>query len=130
MVLAAAAGALLLASAATATEPSSTIVNVDVTFTNTLDCPFPLIETVSGSYKDTVYYDAAGNPVKEILTAQYGGALTVTWTNPVSGATLTSFEAAPHYNPDGSFQSLQNVGLISTSRFRGRGRCCSTLGGS
>jgi len=100
--------------AGTTVTPTSTVVNADATFTNNFDCSFPLTETITGSYKDTVYYDSAGNAVKEILTAQYAGPLTVMWTNPVSGASLSSHEAAPlivYYNPDGSFQALQNVGL-------------------
>lgn len=75
--------------------PGSTIVSADATFVNTFDCAFSLTETISGAYKDTLYFDAAGNPVKEILTAQYGGPLTVTWTNPLSGKTLSSHEAGP-----------------------------------
>jgi hypothetical protein len=126
-----AAAALLLASAASASEPTSTVVGVDATFTNTFDCPFPLLETVEGSYKDTLYYDAVGNPVKEILTAQYGGPLTVTWTNPLTGATLSSYEAAPlivYYNPDGSFRSLQNVGLIFNVTIPGQGSVLLDVG--
>jgi len=122
---------LVLPSAAGATAPTSTIASADATFTNTFDCAFPLIETVTGSYKDTVYYDAAGNPVKEILTAQYGGPLTVTWTNPLSGVVLASHEAAPlivYYNPDGSFQSLQNVGLIFNVTLPGQGTVLLDVG--
>jgi hypothetical protein len=113
-----------LAGQAAAAQPLSTIVNVDVTFTNTFDCPFPLRESFSGSYKDTLYLDAAGDPTMEILTAQYGGSLEVTWTNPANGATLSSIEAAPlvvYYNPDGSFASLQNVGLIFNVTIPGQG---------
>src|SRR5262245_46690937 len=61
-----------------AAVPQTTIVEVDETFTNTFDCPFPLEETVRGAYKDMFYSDVAGNPVKEIITAQYRGSLTVT----------------------------------------------------
>ena len=96
-------------------RPQTTIVEVNATFTNDFDCPFPLEQTVSGAFKDRLFFDVNGNPVKEILTAQFQGSLTVTWTNLVTGATLTSHEAAPlmvQYNPDGSFASLQNVGLL------------------
>jgi hypothetical protein len=109
---------------AAAAVPQSTIVTADTTFTNTFDCAFPLQETVSGAYRDTLYVDAAGNPVKEILTAQYGGPLTVTWTNPATGATLSSHEAVTlivYYNPDGSFASLQNVGLVFNVTIPGQG---------
>ena len=55
--------------------PQTTIVEVNDTFTNDFDCPFPLEETVSGSFKDMLFFDVNGNPVKEILTAQFGGSL-------------------------------------------------------
>ena len=131
IALAVATAALLLPVAAGATPPTSTIVSADATFTNTFDCAFPLTEAITGSYKDTVYYDAAGNPVKEILTAQYRGPLTVTWTNPLSGATLSSHEAAAlivYYNTDGSFQSLQNVGLIFNVTIPGQGTVLLDVG--
>jgi hypothetical protein len=126
LAAAAAASAFITAGlpAAAAAVPQSTIVSADSTFTNTFDCPFPLQETVSGSFKDTLYLDAAGNPVKEILTAQYGGPLTVTWTNPATGATVSSHEAATlivYYNPDGSFAALQNVGLVFNVTIPGQG---------
>lgn len=100
---------------ASAAAPQTTIVEVNDTFTNDFDCPFPLEEVVSGSFKDMLFFDVNGNPVKEILTAQFQGSFTVTWTNLATGAALTSHEAAPlmvQYNPDGSFASLQNVGLL------------------
>ncbi|MGZ4407961.1 MAG: hypothetical protein ACXVY6_04090 [Gaiellaceae bacterium] len=126
-----AAAVLLAPSAALAAKPSSTVASADATFTNNFDCAFPVTETITGSYKDTVYSDGSGNPVKEILTGQYGGPLTVTWTNPVSGATLSSHEAAPlivYYNPDGSFQSLQNVGLIFNVTIPGQGTVLLDVG--
>jgi hypothetical protein len=99
---------------AEAMPPASTVVTVDTSFTNTFDCAFPLQETVSGTVKDIVYFDGDGNVSRELVTAQHGGPLTVSWTNPANGVTLSSREASPlmiNYNPDGSFQSLQNVGL-------------------
>jgi hypothetical protein len=131
VALAVAAVALLLPAAASATPPTSTIMTADATFANTFDCAFPLTETVTGSFKDTLYFDAAGNPVKEILTAQYGGPLTVTWTNPLSGVILSSHEAAPlivYYNPDGSFQSLQNVGVLFNVTIPGQGTVLLDVG--
>jgi hypothetical protein len=122
---------LALATTANATPPTSTIVSVDASFTNTFDCSFALTETINGAYKDTIYYDQNGNPTKEILTSQFGGPLTVTWTNPLTGATLTSHEAAPlivYYNPDGSFQSLQNVGLIFNVTIPGQGTILLDVG--
>jgi hypothetical protein len=103
----------------------------DTSFVNTFDCPFPLIETTSGAYKDTVYFDAQRNPVKEILTAQFGGPLTVTWTNPTDGATLSSNESAPlivYYNADGSFAALQNTGLLFHVSIPGQGTVLLDVG--
>ena len=135
LAAAAAASALITAAlpvtAADAAVPQSTIVSADSTFTNTFDCPFPLQEIISGSYKDTVYFDTAGNLVKEILTAQYGGPLTVTWTNLATGATLSSHEAATlivNYNPDGSFASLQNTGLVFNVTIPGYGTVLLDVG--
>ena len=65
------------------------------TFTNNFDCAFPLEEPISGSIKDMLYLDVDGNPVKEILTAQFGGPVSVSWTNLATGKTLTSHQAAP-----------------------------------
>jgi hypothetical protein len=123
--------ALALSGVAGGTAPASTIVSADSTFINAFDCPFALVETIMGSYRDTVYYDNAGHPAREILTAQFGGPLTVTWTNPDTGATLTSHEAAPlvvYYNSDGSFGSLQNVGLIFNVTILGQGSVLLDVG--
>jgi hypothetical protein len=131
MAFVACVAALALTGTAAATPPISAVVSADTTFTNTFDCPFPLQETVSGSYKDTLYFDAAGNLVKEILTGQFGGPLTVTWTNLATGLTLSSHEAAPltvYYNPDGSFASLQNVGLIFNVTIPGQGTVLLDVG--
>jgi hypothetical protein len=65
---------LAMAGTAAARPPESAIVSADGTFTNDFDCSFPLQETVSGSYRDTVYFDDAGNPVKEIrVSSPFGG---------------------------------------------------------
>jgi hypothetical protein len=123
--------ALIAVPAAVSATPVSTIVNVDVTFTNTFDCSFPLQESFTGSYKDILFFDAAGNPTMEILTSQFGGPLTATWTNPANGKTLSSIEAAPlivYYNPDGSFASLQNVGLLFNVTVPGQGTVLLDVG--
>jgi hypothetical protein len=120
-----------VATSAAAAVPSSAVVTVDDSFVNSFDCPFPLDEAISGAYRDTVYFDDQGNPTKEILTAQYRGPLTVTWTNPTSGTTLSSHEAAPliiHYNPDGSFAFLQNVGLLFHVSVPGQGTVLLDVG--
>jgi hypothetical protein len=99
---------------ALADTPSTTIVHVNDTFTNDFDCSFPLVEQVTGAYRDTLYFDQNGNLTREFLSPQFQGALTVTWTNPVTGLSLESHEASSiivYYNPDGSFQKLMNQGL-------------------
>ena len=119
------------ARAVSAAKPLTTIIDVSGTFTNNFDCPFPIEETVSGSIKDMLYLDVDGNPVKEILTAQFGGPVTVSWTNLATGKTLSSQQAAPlivYYNPDGSFASLQNVGLLFHVSIPGEGNVLLDVG--
>jgi hypothetical protein len=114
-----------------AAVPSSSVVVVDSTFVNDFDCPFPLVETVSGAIRDTLYVDGAGNPDMEILTAQYQGRLVVTWTNPASGKSLSSGEASPliiDWNPDGTFQSLANMGLTFNVTIPGSGTVLLDVG--
>jgi hypothetical protein len=94
--------------------PVTTIIPVDATFINDFDCSFPLIEQVTGTIRDTLYFDQNGILVREYISPQFQGALTVTWTNPITGTSLSSHEASSlivYYNPDGSFQKLMNQGL-------------------
>ena len=94
--------------------PITTIVSVEDTFINGYDCLFPLVEHVTGSLRDTLYFDQNGILVREYISPQYQGALTVTWTNPATGTSLSSHEASSliiYYNPDGSFKKLMNQGL-------------------
>jgi hypothetical protein len=122
--------ALVLAPAAkaavpSAAQPTTSIVPVDATFTNDFDCPFPIIEQVAGTYRDTLYFDQDGNLTREFLSPQFQGALTVTWTNPVSDIRLESHEASTiivYYNPDGSFQKLTNQGLTFMVTVSGAGQ--------
>jgi hypothetical protein len=117
--------------AESAAQTLTTIVDVSGTFTNDFDCPFPLEETFSGSIKDMLFLDGAGNPVKEILTAQYRGPVTVSWTNLATGKPLTSHEAAPltyYYNPDGTPASATNVGLLFHVSIPGKGTVLLDVG--
>jgi len=101
------------------------------TFTNNFDCAFPLEETISGSIKDMLYLDVDGNPVKEILTAQFGGPVSVSWTNLATGKTLTSHQAAPltfYYGPDGSPVEARNVGLLFHVSIPGEGNVLLDVG--
>ena len=97
-----------------ADTPDTTVFQVDNAFINDFDCAFPLIEKVSGAYRDTLFFDHSGNLTREYLSPQFQGALAVTWTNPENGKTLSSHEASTiivYYNSDGSFQKLLNQGL-------------------
>jgi hypothetical protein len=99
---------------ALADTPNIVVIQVNDTFVNDFDCSFPLMEQVKGAYRDTLYFDQNGNLTREFLSPQFQGALTITWTNPVTGRSLESHQASTiivHYNPDGSFQKLMNQGL-------------------
>jgi hypothetical protein len=102
------------ASSISGSPPVATIVSVDDTFINDFDCPFAIKEQVTGTIRDTLYFDQNGMITREYISPQYQGALRVTWTNPVTGKSLSSHEASSlivYYNPDGSFQKLMNQGL-------------------
>jgi hypothetical protein len=94
--------------------PVTTIIPVDATFINDFDCAFPLVEQITGTVRDTLYFDQNGMVIREFISPQFQGALMVTWTNPETGKSLSSYEASSliiYYNPDGSFQKLMNQGL-------------------
>jgi len=102
------------ADAMNAFTPVTAIVSVDSTFINDFDCAFPLVEQVTGTIRDTLYFDQNGIVVREYISPQFQGALSVTWTNPITGKSLDSYEASSiivYYNPDGSFKKLMNQGL-------------------
>jgi hypothetical protein len=102
------------ASSMNGSKPVTTIVSVDTTFINDFDCPFLLLEQVKGAYRDTLFFDQNGVLVREYLSPQFQGALSVRWTNPETGNSLESQEASSiivYYNPDGSFKKLMNQGL-------------------
>jgi len=107
------------------TTPATTIVSVDATFINDFDCPFPLVEQVTGAYRDTFHFDQDGVLVREFLSPQFQGALTVRWTNPETGVSLESHEASSitiYYSPDGSFKKLTNQGLTFMVTVPGEGK--------
>ena len=113
------------ASSSHGSTPVTTIISVDETFINDFDCAFPLVEQVTGAYKDTLYFDQNGVLVREYISPQFQGALTVRWTNPETGISLESHEASPlmiYYNPDGSFKKLTNQGLTFMVTVSGTGR--------
>jgi len=96
--------AAVCATTAAGLPPQTTIVAVDTTFTNDFDCSFALQEQVHGAYRDTQYVDRDGTLTREFVSPQFQGPLTVTWTNPATGKSLSSHEASTlivSYNPDG-----------------------------
>jgi hypothetical protein len=102
------------ASATNGSPPMMTVISADATFMNDFDCAFPLVEQITGTVRDTLYFDQNGMVIREFISPQFQGALTVTWTNPEAGKSLSSYEASSliiYYNPDGSFQKLMNQGL-------------------
>ncbi len=108
-----------------ADAPDTIVVQVNDSFINDFDCSFPLVEQVTGAYRDTLYFDQNGNLTQEFLSPQFQGALTVTWANPVTGRRLESHEASTiivYYNPDGSFQRLMNQGLTFMVTVPGTGQ--------
>lgn len=115
----------VLASSTSGSPPMATIIPVDAMFINDFDCAFPLIEQVTGAVRDTLYFDQNGILVREYISPQYQGALTVTWTNPATGTSLSSHEASSliiYYNPDGSFQKLMNQGMTFIVTVPGEGQ--------
>lgn len=117
--------AVTVISPALADTPNTIIVQVDDTFINDFDCTFPLIQQVAGAYRDTAFFDQNGNITREFLSPQFQGALTVTWTNPVTSISLESHEASTiivYYNSDGSFQKLANQGLTFMVTVPGAGK--------
>jgi hypothetical protein len=60
---------LALAAPALAVPPTTVVFTVDNdSSVNTSLCGFPITFTQNGTFKETTYYDSAGNPVKSILT--------------------------------------------------------------
>lgn len=108
-----------------ADTPTTVVVQVNDTFVNDFDCSFPLTEQVKGAYRDTFYFNQNGNLTREFISPQFQGALTVTWTNPITGRSLESHEASTivvYYNPDGSFRKLTNQGLTFMVTVPGAGQ--------
>lgn len=115
----------LKANAASASTPVTTIISVDATLINDFDCPFPLVEEVTGVVRDTLYFDQNGMITREYISPQFQGVLTIKWTNPLTGTGLSSHEASSliiYYNPDGSFQKLMNQGLTFMVTVPGAGQ--------
>ncbi len=73
----------ILGGVASATAPKITPVDDTFSFTSHL-CPFPVEVTTHATGTDIQYFDAEGNPTREVLLRTFTG----TWTNPRSGTYL------------------------------------------
>jgi hypothetical protein len=108
--------------ALTATAVANTTQTQVVTIHDTFDfgdatdaCGFPVHVRIDGSFKVTDYFDNSGTLLKEIVN-NFGGPFTLTAINPANGKSTTTQSqtvvAINTFNPDGSFASTRNNGLI------------------
>jgi len=106
------------ATTANAAAPVHEWVPIDETFTWN-GCGFPLVEHDQLTLHFISKYDEAGNRTRQLVIAP--GAK-ITWTNPVTGASVTSpnpFVVFKHDNPDGS-ATISFSGLAFAIRGGGR----------
>lgn len=78
--------------------------------------------TYSGTLRLTLWFDAAGNLVRDAVTP--GGMVTVAFSSDATDRTLTSLSPAPFrttYNADGSIDTLTANGLNAIIAFPGDG---------
>jgi hypothetical protein len=99
-IVAAAAIVAVLAPAAVADQPATTITHVDRTFTVPAGpgtCPFPFTGHTEGTFRETVF--SSGRDVTHAVD------LHITYSNPANGKTLTTVLAGPFIiepNADGT----------------------------
>jgi hypothetical protein len=86
---------------ARAAAPVRDTVSIDDTFVWD-DCGFAVEEHDVGTLQFISWFDASGNRTRQIVTAP---GLKITWTNPLTGASVTTanpFVVHKRDNPDGS----------------------------
>lgn len=97
------AALLVFASSTLAAPPIRATEQVDVTFPVPAElCGFPLVQHIEGTVRQTIFVDRNGDPVRR-LDSQ--AAVRITFSNPASGASLTTVSSASGHitlNPDGS----------------------------
>lgn len=107
----AAATTLILAGSVLAAPPVRTVDQVDVTFPlPEFLCGFPLVQHVTGTFRQTVFFDADGQPVRILETSTN---FRITITNPATGVSIISVQAVTGHvtlNEDGS-ETLAITGL-------------------
>ena len=87
----AAAATLLVAGSVLAVTPARTVEDVDVTFElPEFLCGFPLVQHVSGTLRQSVFFDADGQPVRILETVS---KLRITISNPATGVSISTLQA-------------------------------------
>jgi hypothetical protein len=86
----------ILGGVASAIAPKITPVDDTFSFTSHL-CPFPVEVTTHATGTDIQYFDADGNPGREVFLRNFVG----TWTNPRSGTYLVEHSRLTSIFPDG-----------------------------
>jgi hypothetical protein len=98
----AAAMVLALGRVAGAVPPEHSVEHVDETFTIEDECDFPVVVHVEGDVRHTVFFDQAGNVVREL---EVFPRFRVTFTNPETGKSISTVSPSVVHvtiNPDGS----------------------------
>jgi hypothetical protein len=94
---------LVLAAVARAVPPEHfPVEHVDETFTIEDECAFPVIVHVEGDVRATLFFDQAGNEIRDLVVFSN---FRVTFTNPATGKSITTPSPAANHvtiNPDGS----------------------------
>lgn len=112
-----------LASAALAAQPQ--VINLPpVEFDDPYICGGdPVLHVAyTGTFKLTLFFDNAGNLVRDAIGG--GGRITVTFSDPQSGRSLTGSSPAPFrttYNADGSVAQVSTDGLNAAITIAGAG---------
>ena len=108
----AAAATLLLVGSVLAMPPARTVDQVDITFPlPEFLCGFPLVQHVSGTFRQTVFFDADGQPVR-ILDSASNHRITI--TNPATGVSMSGISAVTVHvtlHEDGS-ETVALTGLL------------------
>jgi hypothetical protein len=93
---------LVLGGVARAVPPEHSVEHVDETFTIEGECDFPVVVHVEGDVRHTVFFDQAGNEVRELTVFPN---FRITFANPEAGKSISTVSPAVEHvtiNPDGS----------------------------
>jgi hypothetical protein len=109
-----AAVVLILVSPAAALTKQTTIIDLDGTFPIPAGelCSFPVVfHQGPGQIKIDAFFDASGNPVKEIVTNYGGPDIASLSANGITLTTVQTFSDFFYFNPDGSVRGSQDAGI-------------------